>query len=145
MKELRLLGESSGLCGTELLEFVQAERANLQKISRDERAENLALKKQEKENLEMQITLEQLKHEKVSVEETAQKSTGTKLKARAPKLPPFHDTRDDLDAYLQRFERYATSQTWKESEWATNLSTLLKGKALDVYSRLSFEDSGRLR
>ncbi|KAJ8036447.1 hypothetical protein HOLleu_20423 [Holothuria leucospilota] len=44
---------------------------------------------------------------------------------------------DDLDAYLQHFKRYATSQNWdKGMEWAVNLSALLKEKALDVYSRL---------
>jgi hypothetical protein len=37
---------------------------------------------------------------------------------------------------LQRFERYATLQSWKKDDWALNLSTLLSGKALDVYSTL---------
>ncbi len=141
MKELRLLGESSGLMGSELLEFVQAERTKLQKIGRDERAQNLELKKQDMDNLQAQIMLEKLKHEKVSHDEGSHNATGQKSNARAPKLPHFDDVRDDLDAYLQRFERYAQSQAWKESDWVTNLSALLKGKALDVYSRLSPEDS----
>ncbi|XP_046545517.1 uncharacterized protein LOC124255665 [Haliotis rubra] len=51
-------------------------------------------------------------------------------------MPPFDDQRDNIDAYLQRFERVAKSQAWPEVRWATFLSTLLKGKALDVYSRL---------
>ena len=42
-----------------------------------------------------------------------------------------------MDAYLQRFERYATSQNWPKDEWAVHLSALLKGKALDVYSRIA--------
>ena len=41
-----------------------------------------------------------------------------------------------MDAYLKRFERFATSAEWPKKEWATNLSALLQGKALDVYSRL---------
>ncbi len=31
-----------------------------------------------------------------------------------PKLPFFNVSRDDLDAYLERFERFATSQNWPE-------------------------------
>ncbi|CAB4010692.1 Hypothetical predicted protein [Paramuricea clavata] len=57
--------------------------------------------------------------------------------AKMPKLPQFVDGQDDLDSYLQRFERFAKSNTWNESVWATSLSTLLTGKALDVYSRMS--------
>ena len=30
-------------------------------------------------------------------------------RAKAPKLPSFVDGKDDLDAYLQRFERFATT------------------------------------
>ena len=29
--------------------------------------------------------------------------------AKAPKFPSFVDGKDDLDAYLQRFERFATT------------------------------------
>lgn len=42
-----------------------------------------------------------------------------------------------MNAYLQRFERYATSQSWPKDEWAVLLSALLKGKALDVYLRIA--------
>ena len=42
-----------------------------------------------------------------------------------------------MDAYLKRFERFAESAKWKKTDWATHLSALLQGKALDVYSRLS--------
>ena len=59
------------------------------------------------------------------------------VSSRTPKLPYFEETVDDMDAYLQRFERYATSQSWPKDEWAVHLSALLKGKALDVYSRIA--------
>ena len=60
-------------------------------------------------------------------------------RAKAPKLPSFVDGKDDLDAYLQRFERFATTAKWEKAGWATKLSALLSGRALDVYSRLSEE------
>lgn len=44
---------------------------------------------------------------------------------KVPKLPSFVDGKDDLDAYLQRYERFATTAEWDKAGWATNLSGLL--------------------
>ena len=60
-------------------------------------------------------------------------------RAKAPKLPSFVDGKDDLDAYLQRFERFAETAKWNKIGWASKLSALLSGRALEVYSRLSEE------
>ncbi|XP_033736589.1 uncharacterized protein LOC117324870 [Pecten maximus] len=68
------------------------------------------------------------------------KVTGSDL--RGPKLPAFEEGKDNIDSYLQRFERYATTQGWDmENQWASNLSVLLKGRALDVFRRLPVEQS----
>ena len=61
--------------------------------------------------------------------------------ARSPELPAIVDGRDDLDNYLLRFERYATVSRWEKDSWVTQLSPLLSGRALEVYSRLSQEDA----
>ena len=42
-----------------------------------------------------------------------------------------------MDAYLKRFKRFAESAGWDHDRWATNLSALLQGTALNVYSQLS--------
>ena len=60
-------------------------------------------------------------------------------RAKAPKLPAFMDGKDDLDAYLQRFERFADTAKWNKTGKASKLSALLSGRALEVYSRLSEE------
>ena len=60
-------------------------------------------------------------------------------RAKAPKLPSFVDCKDDLDAYLKRFERFATTAKWEKTGWASKLSALLSRRALEVYSRLSEE------
>ena len=57
--------------------------------------------------------------------------------AKIPKLPIFDDGKDDLDSYLQRFERFAITSKWDRDVWATFLCTLLTGRAMEVYSRLS--------
>ena len=48
------------------------------------------------------------------------------------------DGKDDLYAYL-RFERFANTAKWHKTEWASKLSALLSGRALEVYSCLSEE------
>ncbi len=60
---------------------------------------------------------------------------------KMPKMPPFDDQHDNIDAYLRRFERIATTQSWPSTQWAAYLSTLLKGKSLEVYSRLTQNDA----
>ena len=46
-----------------------------------------------------------------------------------------------MDSYLSRFEKYATANKWDKNVWAAYLSALLKGRALDVYDRLSTDDA----
>ena len=73
----------------------------------------------------------------------AARVTGTHdSRSKTPKLSPFSDGHDELDSYIQRFERFARSSRWKEDKRATYLSALLMGKALDTYSRLSDADAG---
>ena len=62
------------------------------------------------------------------------------FKQKGPKMAPY-DEKDDMDSYLFRFERYAELQNWPEDQWAIYLSALLRGKALDVYARLTADDS----
>ena len=61
--------------------------------------------------------------------------------ARNPKLPYFEESKDKMDSYLSRFEKYAVANKWDRSIWAAYLSALLKGRALEVYDRLSMADA----
>ena len=54
-------------------------------------------------------------------------------RAKAPKLPSFVVGKDDLETYLQRFKRFAETAKWKKDRWASKLSALLSGRALEVY------------
>ena len=63
------------------------------------------------------------------------------IKAKAPKIPAFNEGKDVMDSYRLRFERYATAQKWEPDTWATGLSALLQGKALDVYALMPKEDT----
>ncbi|KAJ8022389.1 hypothetical protein HOLleu_37270 [Holothuria leucospilota] len=49
---------------------------------------------------------------------------------------------DNIDAYINRFERYALCRGWnRKKEWAINLGALLQGKALYEYSTLPTDDA----
>ena len=49
------------------------------------------------------------------------------------------DRKYHLEPYLQQFERFATTAKWGKGGWATKLSVLLSGRALDVNPRMSEE------
>lgn len=90
--------------------------------------------------IEKEIELETIKREtelqRHRNSEIAAANASISSQAKLPKLPVFEETNDCIDSYLQRFERFASNAKWEESIWAINLSALLKGKALEVYSRL---------
>nr|XP_034304387.1 uncharacterized protein LOC117681956 [Crassostrea gigas] len=93
---------------------------------------------QKLEELELNHKLQlERSHMNPSVVTKEEKETSQVIKG--PKLPPFEDSKDNIDAYIQRFEIYATTQKWNKDTWGTHLSALLKGKALDVFARLSPE------
>ena len=122
-----------------------------EKLARDERNEaredRLAARedrqavredrKQEEKLLEKKIELARLQNNS----DTSFREGDRHSSAPSPKLPPFSEDKDSLDAYLNRFERYAVSQGWPETHWAISLSALLRGKSLDVYSRLSADQA----
>ncbi|XP_071797127.1 uncharacterized protein [Asterias amurensis] len=147
-------GKSFGLSGKELMDFVQKreneakERENeskkeKDKLAREERAHQLEIRRQDQQILDTKIQFEKVR---AQVKEQGQSKSSvengvSRQKARTPKLPTFNDSKDDLDAYLKRYERYATSQDWCQEDWAINLSALLTGKALEVYSRLPTDEA----
>ena len=114
-----------------------------QKLQREERAAARQVEKEERNfKIEMERMAQELKmkemsdHLELSREEIRQKERASdgSVKAGVPKIPPFDETKDEIDSFLRRFERYALSMKWDKSMWATHLSALLKGRALDVFS-----------
>ena len=133
LAKLMEVGKELDFSGSDLMDFIKEQ----QDRARDERAEQLELKKTEQETARLNLRIVE-----------SQQNVGAAIdvgrqKARTPKLPPFHEDKDDLDAYLQRYERYASSQGWPEVDWAINLSALLTGKALEVYSRLPADEANQ--
>lgn len=62
-------------------------------------------------------------------------------KDKIPLRLPFFDDKEDLECFIRTFERVAEVQKWEEEELAPRLAALLKGRAREVYSLMSDEDS----
>ena len=65
---------------------------------------------------------------------------GMTINVHKPKIPKFKEGKDDMDTYLQRYEKFAKTQKWKNDELVANLSPLLTGKGLEVYTSMPDDD-----
>jgi len=65
---------------------------------------------------------------------------GHSVAMKALKLPLFNDEKDDLDAYLIRYEKACAALEIRPEFWSTQLARLLQGRSLDVYQRLPAEE-----
>ena len=102
-----------------------------------------AARKDKEMEMEKEVALKKIEAEvelKKIEAETTSHPWGPKEKSsnpRSPKLPYFDEHTDKMDSYLTRFESYALSNKWDPSMLASYLSALLKGRALEVFVRLS--------
>lgn len=51
-------------------------------------------------------------------------------------LPLFDEAKDDLDAYLNRFERACEAYDIRSADWCIQLARLLQGRSLEVFQRM---------
>ncbi|XP_071791644.1 uncharacterized protein [Asterias amurensis] len=146
------LGKTLGLNGKDLVEFAQnrelkeeKKRDKEESVKREQiqREERLAKEEQERnERAKERAHVKEMKEiewkaiQQQKIWSGEKSNSGHETHIKKPKLPSFSDGRDDMDAYLRRFERFATTAKWAKSEWALALSSLLTGRALEVYSRL---------
>ena len=101
LEKLVHVGETLGLSGSELKTFIKEEQERM----RDERAEERERVKEERELVQMKLELEKTKLTSVENGNHTGQASGTT--SRVPKLPIFVERKDQMDAYLNRFERYA--------------------------------------
>ena len=156
LQKLKEFGESIGLKGEALHTFIKEQQAeeraakimDREKIEKDKERELERMKLEiEQQKLQQQAKEKESEHELQRLRLDKQQYSGddyddpsrpTSLfgKTKMPKMPFFDENKDCMDAYLNRFERFADVQGWKKDSLAICLSALLRGKALDVYSRL---------
>lgn len=150
-------GEKMKLEGEKLLNFVESkvqssqERRDRLEKRREEKAQRehelkvkaMEIEEREKESeKKYNLEMEKLKLSASATPSSSGTSPGVPKSQppKGPKLLAFDESTDDMDAYLRRFERYAKANNWAQENYAMYLSSLLKGKALDVYSRMPISD-----
>ena len=115
---------------------LQKEAREAEKEAREAEKEQQEFQAQlQREAREHELQLARIKADQGSANQSgqgnpSQASTGT----AKPKLPRFDEKHDDMDTFIERFERFAESQGWRRDEWAVYLSPLLTGKGLQVFS-----------
>lgn len=147
--ELTALAMRMGLEGNELRIWLEEREARAREAEREARAADREARKEKRElEAECQKTL-QLRLRLAEVEGARESASSDQSReVRGPCnvnphnfIPGFNENRDDLDAYLKRFENVATGQEWPKEKWATALSLCLSGEALKVFGRLSPEEA----
>ena len=146
LEKLTEAGTKLGLTGNDLRDFVTAQQTLLRTERQLERDEAKAEHERKLKLIAEEDKLKALEHERQMTLLAAKSKIPTVSEPgskgpKPPKLPYFNEVHDDMDSYLQRFERYAETQKWKPEIWAVNLSALLRGKALEVYARLPTADA----
>ncbi|XP_068211718.1 uncharacterized protein [Palaemon carinicauda] len=126
-------GLSMGLSDEALLNFIEkkikdSDERDRRHAEREERALMIKCEENERQRAH-ELELQKIRgatsnpsHVKVAVDTT--------------RPLPFCDT-DDITAYLVRFEKVAVSLNWERNSWSVQLASLLRGKALDIYTSLS--------
>lgn len=135
------LGKEIGLGGEDLRQFVKQREDELrEERSRERETRALEVEERERERARVfELRRLELENEKARLTNATGSTTRADVRAKPafPKLPPFNDTKDSIDAYILRFERLATSAGWDKDLWAVSLASLLQGKALETYQHLS--------
>ena len=101
---------------------------------RDRELKRTELETDKESKLSSEIELEKLKHsfemkhlelmgqlevQRATFKTELEKQKSEKLAhARDPKLPYFEESKDKMDSYLSRFEKYATANKWDKNVWA---------------------------
>ncbi|XP_064472919.1 uncharacterized protein LOC135387751 [Ornithodoros turicata] len=154
LPELVAIGKELGLQGAALKEWVEKEQRERRAQERELLKEQLHAREQEQireteaakaraEEVKLKIRLQELQNQGATGStQSATRDVSSTLPISPHRwLAPFDEKKDDLDAYLLRFERLATGQRWAKEQWATALSVCLSGDALGVFARLTPEDS----
>ena len=107
----------------------EAERAKIEAEKESERRrQEFELRKMEMEHdlrlREVQVNVEQ----DGGGEGVPRSNRGHSVAMKALKLPLFNDEKDDLDAYLIRFERACTAFEIRPEFWSAQLVRLLQGR-----------------
>ena len=143
----RIAVEEAKIAADERLEMTWIEGI-AEQAERERELKRTELETDRESKLSSEIELEKLKHsferkhlelmgqlevQRAKCKTELEKQKSEKLAhARDAKLPYFEESKDKMDSYLSRFEKYGTANKWDKNVLAAYLSASLKGCALDV-------------
>ncbi|XP_070186314.1 uncharacterized protein [Littorina saxatilis] len=141
--------EQQNIARDERKEKREAESARLEVHEKRETEKELARLEVEKEKLEVEKEKEQTRQSELDLETERvkkERSDGKVSQSNSsgpfhPKLPMFDENKDDIDAFLFRFETHASACGWDKGKWPVYLAALLKGSALSLYHSISGEQT----
>lgn len=130
------LGSSMGYKDGELQNYVKS------CFERKERALERGVKERENDK-QREFELQKLKIEhNVKSESSDPKDTDNgQFRSFHPKLPLFDENKDEIDAFISRFESQAEMCKWPKAKWPMYIAPLFKGAALSLYYSLSASDT----
>ena len=160
-KKFKEEGESLGLTGKDLVEYIREEKRRAEVAEERRRAEEaeerrraeVAEERRRADEAEERERAAQRAHELEVLRVTSSTNQNQNHRSDGYSEPnqsrtdkykirlPFFDDKDDLESYLVTFERTARLQEWPDEEWAPRLGTLLKGKARDVYCKMNEDEA----
>ena len=136
--ELTAIGKDLGLSGTELQNFVKEQQA----IERADRGKTRQAEREAREAKQKELdTLVLLEAAKKETRAAGRDIDTVTVRSPLPKLQKFEEGKDDMDAFIERFERFAACQGWAEENWAFSLSPLLAGKGRQAYATMSANEA----
>ena len=113
----------------------QEERLEKEKLEREERLEI------EKEKLEFQLKMKQLELQDKTKPKTLPLDTSKTFDVtkHIRLVPPFQEK--EVDKYFLHFEKVAENLKWPKEHWTLLLQSVVIGKAREIYTQLSLEQS----
>ena len=91
----------------------------------------------EKEKAQQELALRQQELEGRNRRENGSRSdVHASVKGYYPKLPNFNPEKDDIDAFIFRFEAHATALKWERASWPIHFAASLQGASLTFYQSL---------
>ena len=152
LKDLLSLGKELSYEGEQLRIFVKEEQDRERDERELQRQEDKMKRELEMKKVALEETQKKMDHEErlKELDIEAQKVLLQKGPKTEPtvdnlphvrlKLPCFDQSKDDMDAFITRFEMYCATQAIPKGKWNLHLSTLLTGEALNVYWRQPVDD-----
>lgn len=116
-------------------EFEEDSAQRKEKLERDKLEEMRRLQDEAQENAE------RLETQRADNRRSLQKEREGMVESSKVTLPEYDESKEDIEAYLTKFERFAEDLKWDKATWARRVSTKLNVKATTLIGDMSKEDA----